>query len=114
MRNQKAINWLYEQLPGLIKKGVISSETSKKLKLHFGEVEEKPDYNIAFLVAGILGAVLIGGGIILIFAYNWENLSTTWRTIFSFLPLMVAQVIYTFVFFEKRDSNAWVEASSGF
>jgi uncharacterized membrane protein len=114
MRNQKAIKWLYQQLPSLIEKGVIEAETAEKIKQHFGEIDEAPNYNIAFLVAGILGAVLIGGGIILIFAYNWENLSRTWRTIFSFLPLIFAQAIYAYVFFKKRDANSWVEASSGF
>lgn len=114
MRNQKAIKWLYQQLPSLIENGIIPNETAEKIKEHFGEIDEKPDYNIAFLVAGVLGAVLIGGGIILIFAYNWENLSLTWRTILSFLPLLFAQAIYTYVYFRKRDSNTWVEASSGF
>ena len=114
MRNQKAIKWLYEQLPSLVEKGVIEPATSEKIKQHFGEIDQKPDYNIAFLVAGTIGALLIGGGIILIFAYNWENLSRTWRTIFSFLPLLFAQAIYTYVYFKKRDANSWVEASSGF
>ena len=104
MKNQKAIRWLYQQLPSLIEKGVIQDETAEKIRQHFGDVDEKPDYNIAFLVAGILGAVLIGGGIILIFAYNWENLSKSWRTVLSFLPLIIAQVIYAYVFFNKRNT----------
>ena len=114
MRNQKAIKWLYQQLPSLIENGVIQDGTAEKIKLHFGAIDEKPNYNIAFLVAGILGAVLIGGGIILIFAYNWENLSKTWRTILSFLPLIFAQIIYAYVFFKKRNAISWVESSSGF
>ncbi len=114
MRNQKAIKWLYQQLPSLVEKGIIQSDTSERIKQHFGEIDERPDYNIAFLIAGTLGAILIGGGIILIFAFNWENLSITWRTILSFLPLIFAQAVYTFVYFKKRESTSWVEASSGF
>ena len=114
MRNQKAIKWLYQQLPELVEKGVIQVDTADKIKQHFGELDEKQNFNIAFLLAGVLGAVLIGGGIILIFAYNWENLSRSWRTVFSFLPLIFAQVIYTYAFFKKRDSEVWAEASSGF
>jgi len=114
MRNQKAIKWLYQQLPLLIENGVIQDETAEKIKQHFGAIDEKPDYNIAFLVAGILGAMLIGGGIILIFAYNWENLSRSWRTILSFLPLIFAIAIYAYAFFKKRDSISWVESASGF
>ena len=114
MRNQKAIKWLYQQLPSLIENGIIDPESAEKIKLHFGKIDETPNYNIAFLVAGTLGAILIGGGIILIFAYNWENLSITWRTILSFTPLIFAQAIYTYVYFKKRAISSWVEASSGF
>ena len=32
MRNQKAIKWLYQQLPSLIENGVIQDETAKKIK----------------------------------------------------------------------------------
>lgn len=114
MSDAKHIKWLYEQLPGLISKGIIKQDQADKLKEHFGEAEEKPAYHIGFIVAGILGALLIGGGIILIFAYNWENLSKTWRTILSFAPLVIAQIFYGYAFFKKRDSITWVEGASIF
>ncbi len=114
MSDRKSINWLYRQLPDLIDKGVIDAATAARLRGYFGPEEEKPDYNLAFILAGVLGAVLIGGGIILIFAFNWDQLSRTWRTILSLAPLLIAQAIYTYVFFRKSHSLAWVESSSGF
>lgn len=115
MTKPKELKWLYEEFPDLVEKGVLDSETVDRLKKHYGPLNDVPvTYNLAFIIIGILGAVLIGGGIILIFAYNWEDLSRTWRTIFSFLPLVIAQLIYGYTYFKKRNSTAWVEASSGF
>ena len=114
MGKQTGLNWLYEELPDLIEKGVLTSDAADRLKVHYGPVDNQPTHNLAFIIIGILGAVLIGGGIILIFAYNWEDLSRTWRTIFSFLPLVMAQIIYAYTFFKKQDSTAWVEGSSAF
>ncbi len=114
MSNKKHIKWLYEQLPELISKGIIQQDQAEKLKEHFGEAEEKPAYHIGFIVVGILGTLLISGGIILIFAYNWENLPKAWRTIFSFAPLVIAQIFYGYAYFKKRDSITWVEGASIF
>ena len=114
MTKQKSLSWLYEQLPILVEKGIVPSEVANRIKNHYGPVQNVPSYNWAFLIIGILGAVLIGGGIILIFAYNWDSLSRFWRTVLSFMPLIVAQLIYGYVFFRKSDSDAWVEGASAF
>ena len=114
MRNEKNIKWLYKQLPDLLDANVIDDATASRIRNHFGEVDDTPDYSLGFIIASSLGAILIGGGIIMLFAYNWENFSLTLRTIFSFLPLIVAQIIYGYVYFKKPDKTAWVEASSGF
>lgn len=114
MNQQKGIKWLYEQLPDLIGKGILNEETASQLREHYGEVEEGATYNVAFIAASILGVLLIGAGIISIFAFNWENLSRFWRTVLSVLPLAVAQVIYGYTFFKKNTSTAWVESTSGF
>ncbi|MDX1939375.1 MAG: DUF2157 domain-containing protein [Saprospiraceae bacterium] len=114
MVNKKYIKWLYEQLPEWLEQGLIGPDQAEKLRTHYGETDDKPDYNIAFIVAGILGALLIGGGIVLIVAYNWEDFSKTTRTILSFAPLIVAQIIFGYAYFQKRDSIAWAESTSAF
>ena len=114
MRNEKKIKWLYQQLPSLLEANVIDESTIQRIQNHFGEVDDTPDYNLGFIIVSSLGAILIGGGIIMVFAYNWDNFSLTLRTIFSFLPLIVAQIIYGYTYFKKPEERAWVEASSGF
>lgn len=114
MSKVKQIKWLYEELPQLISKGVLSEDTAAQLKNYYGEVDEKPAYNIALLLAAVLGAVLIGGGVILLFAHNWDQFSRPVRTLLSFAPLVIAQLIYGYVFFKKSKSTPWVESTSAF
>lgn len=114
MANPKYLRWLYEEFPDLIAKGILTKEQSVQIQKYYGEIEDKPAFNIGFLIAGTLGALLVGSGIILIFAYNWENLSRTWRVILSFTPLVIAQVFYGYAFFYKRKEVAWAEGTSAF
>lgn len=114
MANSKYIKWLYEQLPGWVAQGIINQEQANQLRTRYGEIDDQPDYNLAFIIIGILGALLVGGGIILIVAYNWEDFSKTTRTVLSFAPLIVAQIIFGFAYFKRRNSIAWAEGASTF
>lgn len=114
MDTKRHISWLYEQLPGLVEQGILSEEQSEKIKSRFGPVETGPAYNWAFLTISVIGALLVGGGIILIFAYNWENLSRGWRTVLSIMPLALGLIIYGYVLLLRRQSVAWVEGAATF
>ncbi len=114
MKDSKKIKWLYEQIPELLENGILSSDSAQKLQEYYGPQDDRDSYNIAFVIAASLGMLLIGSGIILIFAYNWDSFSKSIRTILSFLPLIAAQILYGYTFFKKRESVAWVEGSSIF
>ena len=114
MDAKRHIAWLYEQLPGLIEQGILTEEQSENIKARFGAAEVKPAYNWAFIIISIIGVLLVGGGIILIFAYNWENLSNAWRTVLSILPLVLGLAIYGYMFMRRRQSVAWVEGAATF
>lgn len=113
-QDEKHIKWLYNQLPSLTTKGVISSETATRLKDHFGSINEKSTTSIALIITGVLGAVLVGAGIILIFGVNWEQFSTLQRTVLSILPLIFAQLLYGFTFFKRPKLVPWIESTSIF
>lgn len=78
MSSKKEIRWLYDELPELISKGIISEETSDQLKEHYGPIEPQTNLSIGFF------------------------------------PLIVAQIIYGYAFFKKRDVIAWAESSVSF
>ncbi|HEY6162003.1 MAG TPA: DUF2157 domain-containing protein [Bacteroidia bacterium] len=114
MKDQKEIKWLYKELPALIDKGVLSEESATKIRSHYGQPSKTASYNTIFIISAILGSLLIGLGVILVFAYNWDNLSRGARTVLSFVPLLIAQAFYGYAFFKKKDSIPWIEATSGF
>jgi uncharacterized membrane protein len=111
---QKRIQWLLSQLPDLQKEGVLDEATANRLRQHYQPQLTKQGPNTALLLTSILGALLIGTGIISIFAYNWESLSRPVRVVLSLLPLLIAQGLYVFTFYRKADSPPWTESTAAF
>jgi uncharacterized membrane protein len=105
--SKKHVQWLYEELPGLVGNGVLTTETAEKLRRHYGEVETGGGRRWAMIVFGVLGGALIGAGIILLLAHNWEELSRPVRAVISFLPLLIAQALAVAVL------TKWPESAAG-
>jgi uncharacterized membrane protein len=108
--SKKHVQWLYEELLTLVNQGVVSAETAERLYRHYGEKEQYSGRRWAVVLFGILGAALIGGGVILLLSHNWDQLSKPARTVLSFAPLMIAQVLAGFVLLRRSDSTAWRES----
>jgi hypothetical protein len=108
--SHKPIKWLYEQLPDLVVQGVLTEETAEQLRRHYGKSDGTTGKRWAVVLFGILGGVLIGGGVILLLAHNWDELTRPLRAVLSFLPLLSAQALALFVITRKSQSTAWREA----
>src|SRR5690606_21523317 len=67
-----------------------------------------------FIVFGIFGAILIGLGIILIIAHNWDEFTRPVKTMFSVLPLVVGRACCVYPFLDNNVSVAWRESASVF
>lgn len=104
---------MIKDIPELVKADVISQETADRIR-DFYRKQGEQSTNRLFIVFGILGAILVGLGIILIIAHNWDELSRTTKTLLAFLPLLVGQVICGFVLLKKQDSVAWRESGTSF
>ncbi len=109
--NKKAIQWLYGELPGLVSQGVLTPDAEACLRAHYGPVEAARPARLAIIVFGVLGALLIGAGIILVLAHNWEDLSRPVRVVLSFLPLVLAQGLAGWAFAKRPESVAWLEGA---
>jgi len=109
--NKKAIQWLYGELPGLVSRGVLPSDAAERLYAHYGPVEPARPARLAVIVFGVLGALLIGAGIILVLAHNWEDLSRPVRAALSFLPLVLAQGLAAWTLVKRPGSLAWREGT---
>ncbi|AUC83589.1 DUF2157 domain-containing protein [Lacinutrix sp. Bg11-31] len=103
---------LIKELPELVENDVISQDVASKIERYYqSKTNETP--NRLFTVFGVLGSVLVGLGLILILAHNWDNFSKTIKTLFAFAPLIVGQVLVGFSILKKK-SQTWKEASGVF
>lgn len=100
-------------IPELIKAGVISQETAIRIEAFYKNRRDSSP-NKLLVVFGILGAILVGLGIILMIAHNWDEFSRTTKTILAFFPLVTAHIVCGFVLLKKLDNTAWRESAATF
>ena len=110
MSDKKHVRWLLDELPRLREQDLITAETENVLREHYA-ARLTPGVNYFMLALGILGVALIGGGIILIFNYNWDMLSQAQQIGVSFLPLLLGFAVSLFTLIRGK-SQLWREASA--
>lgn len=104
---------MIKDLPELVEAGIISEATAAQIRHYYFQKNPQPQ-NRLLIAFGILGALLIGLGIILIIAHNWDELARWFKTVLAFVPLVVGQVACAYTLLKKQESIAWREASSAF
>ncbi|MBC8015106.1 MAG: DUF2157 domain-containing protein [Sporomusaceae bacterium] len=112
--NRKAVEWLYEQVPEWVEKGIIPEASAALIRNHYGPADKKTGGKTVLTMFGIIGAILIGLGMILILAHNWDELSRMTRMFIAMGMLVTAQIVAGFSLWWKRDSTAWMESASTF
>lgn len=114
MNRDKAIHWLYGELNSLVRENVLDEATASRLLEHYGPVKAKTRSEVAIVIFSVIGATLIGLGIILVLGSNWDALGRPMRAALSFAPLVLAQALCGWVIAKQNDSVAWREGSSTF
>ncbi len=104
---------LLKDLVDLERASVITPDIAAHIK-HFYAQKEAQSGNRLLTIFGVLGACLVGLGILLIIAHNWDDLSRSLKTALAFLPLLVAQGIALYVILKKMESNPWRESVATF
>jgi uncharacterized membrane protein len=99
-------------LNDLVEAKIISPDTARQITAYYEQRDVTKSGNKLVLVFGILGALLIGSGIVLIIAHNWDSLGKFGQLSLGLLPLLVAQGLSVYAFTKKPDSKAWLEVSS--
>ncbi len=112
--NKKAVQWLYQELPDLVSKDIITQSAANNLKGHYGDVKSVDKKWFVIILCSVLGALLIGLGIILLLGHNWEEWSRPVRTVLSLLPLMIGQALAFWVVLKRPESQALKEGTATF
>ena len=100
-------------LAELVTAGVISNEDAGKIEDYYRQ-RKKPSDGRMMMVFGVLGSILVGLGIILIIAHNWDDFSKVTKTIFAFLPLFIGQGLCLYVLMNKPEAAVLRESGSAF
>jgi hypothetical protein len=110
--DRSGIRWLLAQLPELVASGVLSGEAAEALRQHYAATDSGARRQIGFVLSAILGSLLIGAGIILLVAHNWDFLSRPVRCAIAFTPLVLIQALAIFVLLRRNESAPWREAAA--
>lgn len=76
------------------------------------ETEKQSYGNTLAIVLSILGALLVGAGLVLIFVTFWKDTPLLLKGILSFVPLLAGQASGLFVLSRKKDKISWCEGGS--
>lgn len=112
--NRTAVTWLFEQLPELVAKGILTPEIAEHIREYYGALPQQFGRQTLVTVFGMIGALLLGLGIILILGYNWDQLRHLSRLLISLGLLVIAQVIAGLALWYKQGSAAWLEGAATF
>ena len=93
---------------------MITPETAQRIGEYYRTRQTTDSPNRLLTAFAVLGALLIGLGIILILAHNWDELSRGVKTAVAFLPLLVGQGLCAYVFFKKNTNDIWRESAATF
>jgi Predicted membrane protein (DUF2157) len=110
--DRSGTRWLLAELPELVANGVLSQETADALRQHYSSQPSGEPRRIGFVLSAILGSLLIGAGIILLVAHNWDFLSRPVRCAIAFAPLVLSQALAVFVLLRRNQSTAWREMAA--
>jgi uncharacterized membrane protein len=105
--------WLRRELPALVAAGVITSEVAAAIERHYAAVASSRK-GFGFIILAAIGSALIGAGIILLVAHNWDDLSRPLRCAIAFFPLVASICLGLFVLLRRLESAAWREGVSLF
>ena len=99
-------NKFLNDLPELIEGGIITNEIAESISIYY-EKKKAEQGGVLQVVLAVLGAILIGLGILFILAHNWDYMSVSVKTILAFTPLVVAQALAVYIILKKSGDKMW-------
>lgn len=97
-----------KEVANWVEKGVITEGVAESIRIYYRESENK-NSNRLTTAFGILGALLVGLGLLLLVAHNWDEFPRGIKLGFAFLPLVLTQTV-AFVLVQRDVASAgWRE-----
>jgi uncharacterized membrane protein len=109
---QLSVKWLLRELPKLEADGVIDAPAAERLRVHYSEQVSGLGRRLVVAIFAVFGALLIGGGVILLLAHNWEAFGRGTRAAIALAPLLATQLLVGWIVLKRFQSTAWREGSA--
>ncbi|MDR1689904.1 MAG: DUF2157 domain-containing protein [Clostridiales bacterium] len=103
--------WIVNESEEWVKEEIITEQQREIIVSRYAAVKKGNPLIIFF---AIIGSLLIGAGIIMIFAVNWYKLPVPVKISISFIPLLAAFALCVFTALKKYKSAAYKECSAIF
>mgnify|MGYP000305609583 FL=1 len=111
--NQSHYEWLKSQVPILIDKKIISSDTAQNILKHYDIEQEENDDKFNRIVT-FIGVIFIGLGLLLVLAYNWDNLTRASRLSIAVGLLFISQIAMFLGIVYNKLTNTYKESLAAF
>lgn len=106
--NKRTIRWLMDEVALWERDAVVDAEAAGRIRKRY-EGQLGSGRSLALTAFGLLGALLVGAGILLLLAHNWADLPRAVRTGLSLLPLVAAQGLAVAGLMKGREGTGWRE-----
>lgn len=104
---------IQKDLEELLSHHVITDDEATRIRDYYNQ-KPQAENNRLVIIFGILGSLLVGMGLVLIIAHNWDMLAKPVKLGIALLPLAVGQLICGLLLWKKAISIAWREGISVF
>lgn len=101
------------ELDELLEAAVITEDEAGRIRNYYAQ-KPQPENNRQIIIFAILGSLLVGMGLILIIAHNWDALPKAMKLGIGLFPMFVAQALCGYLLWKKSTSIAWRESASVF
>lgn len=106
-------NSILNELNELLSQHVITEDEADRIREYYRK-KPQPENNRLVIIFGELGSLLVGMGLVLIIAHNWDNLPKFIKLAVALFPLLLGQGICGYLLWKKSASAAWREGASVF
>ena len=96
---------IFNQLHELQNQGVITTETALDISNYYKSKNKESSSRLT-VIYSVIGSILIGLGLILLFAHNWDEMSKIAKTIVAIAPLAITQISGGYFIYKKPDNLA--------
>lgn len=101
------------ELEELLDAHVITEDEAGRIRKYYAQ-KPGPENNKLVIIFAILGSLLVGMGLVLIIAHNWDTLPKSAKLGVGLFPMLAGQILCGYLLWRKSTSVAWRESVSVF